>query len=140
MTEQNFWQYIRSNLFDVRMYRVENKVMQGMPDLHYIHEGITGWIELKFLNDWPKKRMTTGLMLTQAMWLEEYALSGGNSWIMIRIAREFTGLIGGRDAMKIYDRPSRAAFMGMLCWHATGNLKEEDWINLKNTICHLLVK
>ena len=139
MTEKNFWTYIRSNLVvrGVQTYRVENKVAVGMPDVHYIHEGVSGWIELKFMNDWPKKRMTTGLMQTQAMWLETYHLNGGNSWIMLRIGREFTGLLSGREAMKIYDRPSKAAFRGMLCWHAMGNIKEEEWDNLKNTICGL---
>ena len=139
MTEKNFWTYIRSNLVvrGVQTYRVENKVAVGMPDVHYIHEGVSGWIELKFMNDWPKKRMTTGFMQTQAMWLETYHLNGGNSWIMLRIGREFTGLLSGREAMKIYDRPSKAAFRGMLCWHAMGNIKEEEWDNLKNTICGL---
>ena len=139
MTEKNFWTYIRSNLVvrGVQTYRVENKVAVGMPDVHYIHEGVSGWIELKFMNDWPKKRMTTGLMQTQAMWLETYHLNGGNSWIMLRIGREFTGLLSGREAMKIYDRPSKAAFRGMLCWHTMGNIKEEEWDNLKNTICGL---
>ena len=139
MTEKNFWTYIRSNLVvrGVQTYRVENKVAVGMPDVHYIHEGVSGWIELKFMNDWPKKRMTTGLMQTQAMWLETYYLNGGNSWIMLRIGREFTGLLSGREAMKIYDRPSKAAFRGMLCWHAMGNIKEEEWDTLKNTICEL---
>jgi hypothetical protein len=136
MTEHNFWRYIRSNL-NITTYRVENKVMVGMPDVHYLHEGTSGWIELKFISDWPKKRMTTGLMLTQAMWLEEYSLNGGNSWIMFRIARDFAGLINGRDAMKVYERPSRSAFMGMLHWQASGNLQEEDWENLKRTLCNL---
>ena len=57
MSEKNFWTLVRNNL-PVKMWRVENKVMKGMPDVHYLINGKSGWVELKYLNKWPKKDLT----------------------------------------------------------------------------------
>ena len=37
MSEKNFWHLLRNSL-PLKMYRVENKVMRGMPDIHYINK------------------------------------------------------------------------------------------------------
>ena len=72
MSEKNFWHLLRTSL-PLKMYRVENRVMRGMPDIHYINkDGESGWIELKYLNHWPEKRVSTGLALNQVIWLKEY--------------------------------------------------------------------
>ena len=55
MSEKSFWTLLRNNL-KLKAYRVENKVMKGMPDVHYIKNGKSGWLELKYLDKWPKKR------------------------------------------------------------------------------------
>ena len=48
MSEKNFWVLLRTSLSqNLKMYRVENRVMKGMPDVHYLKEGKTGCIELK---------------------------------------------------------------------------------------------
>lgn len=67
MSEKNFWNLVRDNC-PVNMHRVENSVMRGMPDVHYIRNGQSGWIELKYLANWPSKRFASGLMLNQMMW------------------------------------------------------------------------
>lgn len=54
MSEKNFWNLVRNNL-DLKMYRVENRVAVGMPDVHYISEKSSGWIELKFIPSLPKR-------------------------------------------------------------------------------------
>ena len=91
MTERNFWVLIRKSMKDLKMYRVENRVMKGMPDVHYIKDGVSGWIELKYLTLWPKRRISTGLKLNQSLWLKEYDEHKGKAWILIRIGRDFTG-------------------------------------------------
>ena len=48
MSEKNFWNLIRTNL-NLKMYRVENRVASGMPDVHYVSEKGSGWIELKYV-------------------------------------------------------------------------------------------
>ena len=133
LSESNFWVLIRNSL-DLKMYRVENRVMKGMPDIHYIRDGVSGWIELKYLPEWPKKRVSSGLMLNQCLWLKEYDERKGRCWILIRIDRDFIGLIDGKDAKRLYDRPSTKDFRSLLSWSKKGNMKADDWSSLANKI------
>ena len=64
MSEKNFWNLVRNNL-DLKMYRVENRVAVGMPDVHYISEKSSGWIELKFIPILPKKGKIKTCTLTR---------------------------------------------------------------------------
>ena len=106
MSEKNFWVLLRTSL-KLKMYRVENKVMKGMPDVHYIKDGKSGWVELKYLPEWPKTRMSIGLMKNQSFWLKEYDEQNGRCWVMIRIGRDYIALVDGKDAPKLYERPSK---------------------------------
>ena len=121
MSESNFWALLRNKL-KLRMYRVENRVMKGMPDVHYIREGKSGWIELKYLKAWPKNRVSTGLKLNQCLWLKEYNEHEGDCWILLRVGRDYTGLIHGREAKKIFDRPSSGQILDLMTWIVTGKL------------------
>ena len=90
MSEKQFWKHLRENL-PFKTYRVENKVMIGMPDVHYINKGNSGWIELKYMPEWKSKRVSTGYQLHQALWAKEHIKHGGTNWIMVRVNREFIG-------------------------------------------------
>ena len=127
MSEKNFWNLVRDNC-PVNMHRVENSVMRGMPDVHYIRNGQSGWIELKYLAKWPSKRFASGLMLNQMMWNKQYREQGGNSWVLIRIGKEFTGLVA--DAESLYGKPTIQEFMNLLTWFHSGNFKKENWEEL----------
>lgn len=133
MSEKNFWTLVRNNL-PVKMWRVENKVMKGMPDVHYLINGKSGWVELKYLNKWPKKRFNCGIKLNQVFWAKEYIKRKGKSWILIRIDRDFTALVNGDYAMELYNRPSKADFLGMCSFYKKGNLTRSDWHELADTI------
>ena len=76
MSEKNFWVLLRNKL-PIKMYRVENKVMKGMPDIHYLKNEESGWIELKYIHYLPKKRVSTGLKLNQSLWAKDYVSRGG---------------------------------------------------------------
>tara|TARA_R110002126_G_scaffold32094_2_gene102294 strand:- start:548 stop:967 length:420 start_codon:yes stop_codon:yes gene_type:complete len=134
MSERNFWTLIRNNL-PLTMYRVENKVAQGMPDVHYIKDGFSGWIELKYIDKWPKKRFVSGLRLHQVFWATKYIFNKGSSWILIRVGRDFTILVSGRHAKALFDRPSRKHLIEICSWSRQGNLSTEDWEDLAKTIC-----
>ena len=134
MSEKNFWVLIRTSMKNLKMYRVENRVMKGMPDVHYIRDGNSGWIELKYMSKWPKTRVATGLKLNQSLWLKGYDEHKGQCWILFRVGRDFTGLIHGRDAKKIFDRPSRSDFFKMVVYKKTGNMSTQDWVDLENTL------
>lgn len=115
MSEKNFWTLLRNNL-PLTMYRVENRVAQGMPDVHYIREGKSGWIELKYIDKWPKKRFVSGLRLNQAMWANKYISKEGKSWILIRVGRDFTVLVNGKFARDLFDRPSKKHLIDICSW------------------------
>ena len=135
MSEKNFWVLLRTSLSqNLKMYRVENRVMKGMPDIHYVKDGKSGWIELKYIDKWTKSRVTTGLKLNQCLWLKEYNEHKGQCWILIRVGRDFTGLIHGKDAKKIFDRPARSDFFKLLSYQKTGNMTKEDWSDLVETL------
>jgi hypothetical protein len=108
--------------------------MKGMPDVHYIREGKSGWIELKYLKTWPKNRVSTGLKLNQCLWLKEYNEHKGDCWILLRVGRDYTGLIHGREAKKIFDRPSSGQILDLMTWGKRGNMTDEDWQELADVI------
>jgi len=108
--------------------------MQGMPDVHYIRNGKSGWIELKYIDLWPKKRVSCGLMLNQSIWLKDYKAHKGSCWILVRIERDFIGLIDGKNAQEVYNRPSTKDFMNLLAWQNKGNMTDQKWDELANVI------
>ena len=131
MSEKNFWNNVRNKL-PLQMYRVENSCAKGMPDVHFIQSKKSGWIELKFLEKWPRDKINSGLTLNQSMWSKEYRKAGGLSYVLLRIGREFTCLIVDSEAL--YNRPSRKEFMELISWGHEGDLKKSDWDSLASRI------
>jgi len=131
MSEKNFWKNVRDNL-PLKMYRVENSCAKGMPDVHFIQGEKSGWIELKFLEKWPRDKINSGLTLNQSMWSKEYRKAGGLSYVLLRIGREFTCLIVDSEAL--YNRPSRKEFMELISWGHEGDMKKSDWDLLASRI------
>ena len=41
------------------LMRIENAFYKGVPDVNFLIRGIEGWLELKFLKEFPKKENTT---------------------------------------------------------------------------------
>ena len=136
MSEKNFWNLLRINL-EIPMYRVENRVASGMPDIHYINNGNTGWIELKYLEEFPKKgKMRIGLRQSQHLWHLRYGGHGGKTWILARIGRTGIFLINGKYSGELQRQPSSAAFIKLCSWKHTGNLTYEHWESLKQEILY----
>ncbi len=134
MSESSFWALLRNNL-PLKMYRVENRVMRGMPDVHYILNGKTGWIELKYVENWAKRgRFTSGLRSSQTFWAEQHIIEGGKSWFLFRIGRDFMILIDGQKGKRLLERPAKKDVVEMATWHKQGNMSSEDWIELANVI------
>jgi hypothetical protein len=134
MSERNFWSFIRPNL-GIKMHRVENKVAAGMPDIHYVSEAGSGWIELKYIPEFQiKGRTKIGIRKAQAIWHKNYKNDGGISWILLRVGREKIFLFNGEHAEKISKMPPDKEIVTMSCWSFFGNLKKEDWEDLKSTI------
>lgn len=133
MSEKNFWVLLRNKL-PIKMYRVENKVMKGMPDIHYLKNGESGWIELKYIRYLPKKRVSAGLKLNQSLWAKDYVSRGGKSWIMIRIQRSHTILVKGEHSNFIYKRPNLKEILQISSWYKIGNMEDKDWDELASIL------
>ena len=74
---------------------VENMVQPGTPDIEYIG----GWIELKSLDEWPKREDTvvalSHFVPAQRLWLQRRCKRGGKAWFVLRVGREWLVLDGG---------------------------------------------
>ena len=134
MSERTFWNYVRTSLPIEKMYRVENKVAEGMPDVHYLSNGSSGWIELKYVEDWPQNKLSIGLRLKQAFWLNEYAANNGRCWILLRVGKEFIGLINGSSANQLVDKVDVPEFLDCLVYKKFGMMTASDWQELANVI------
>lgn len=76
---------------------VENGCGVGTPDVNYAD----GWIELKVLEDWPARDDTVVRVdlftKEQRMWHRARAASGGTTWVLLKVDRDWL-LFEGRVA------------------------------------------
>ena len=68
---------------------VENSVGPGTPDVNCI----PGWLELKWLRYWPKRKETVVALphytKQQRMWLRKRWSLGGGAWLLLQCRREW---------------------------------------------------
>lgn len=68
---------------------VENPVMPGTPDVHYMD----GWIELKWLRAWPARPGTIVRIEhytpQQKLWIRRRHLAGGNVFLLLQVRKEW---------------------------------------------------
>lgn len=69
--------------------RVENPAYPGTPDVNYIE----GWIELKQLNSWPKRKGTVVTLRhftkQQRAWLRKRCNMGGQAYLLLQVGQEY---------------------------------------------------
>lgn len=108
--ESSVYQKIKSNICGPtdRMERVENGLVDGMPDVNYCFETFEGWIEIKAPTE--PKRETTGLFtsnhqvsIAQMNWMHNQHMAGGTSWLLIATERRMFMIHGGRVAALFHD-------------------------------------
>lgn len=137
--EGKFWNRIVAALWKAnRVFnRIENGVLDGMPDGYYTIESISGWMELKCPNE--PKRATTPLFsgnhplsLAQRNWLLAHHQAGGTSWVAIEteswvflVAGSYADFINGWTLQQTIKSASFAA---------SRPLKEADWLAFLNTL------
>lgn len=103
-SEANMWaDHVRPLLKKLNLdpVRIENRVGTGFPDVNYIE----GWVELKHADAWPK-RTGTPLRLDhftpqQRSWLMRRWWSGGNVWLLLRVAGEWMLFDGATAASRV---------------------------------------
>lgn len=104
-SEVAFWGRIVSALWRPNrvLNRVENGVVDGMPDAYLCMEGSANWVELKAPTE-PRRASTPlfgnsnhKLSITQANWLLGHRQAGGRGWIAVETER-WMFLCGARMA------------------------------------------
>lgn len=94
MNEAGVWQTIRKGLItkNIHLTRIESSAGNGVPDISYGIPQCNGWIELKYIAEWPK-RPTTKVKLPlrpeQKLWIQTRGALSGNIWVFIRIQDDF---------------------------------------------------
>lgn len=97
MKESTFYQRVRKMILaefpQARIDRVENGLVDGMPDVNcYLGEREL-WFELKYIEAWPARASTQvlgrkGLRPEQINWHIRQGNAGGMSWILVGVGRE----------------------------------------------------
>jgi len=107
MNESGVWQYLRKGMMGSGWHvtRIESSAGNGVPDVSYGIPGISGWIELKYIVNWPV-RATTKVKLPlrpeQKYWIKARGELAGNVWVFIRIEDDFF-LLSWEEALDAYD-------------------------------------
>lgn len=74
------------------IYRIENRVAPGMPDVVYCIAGFTGFIENKEESRWPRPThplIISTLTLDQVLWHESWVRAGGTVHLMLQLGRDY---------------------------------------------------
>ena len=84
--EKQIWQTIRSKLNDFFIQRIETSIERGIPDVHYCVQGVSGWLEGKYLKS-PKRENTKlklKLSIEQIAWHKSYSYLGGSVYLIVK--------------------------------------------------------
>ena len=131
MNESGVWKYVRDGMKNLwYATRIESSAGNGVPDLTFaLKTGTCGWIELKYIRQWPK-RPTTKVKLPlrpdQIAWLTLRGQYDKNLWVFVRIEDDF--FLMDRDyalLLAIIDGATKERWIDeFLHWHKRVNWKQ----------------
>ncbi len=136
MSEKNLWQYCRRHLSGRGVFmRIENAFYKGVPDVNFLVGGIEGWLELKFLHNFPKKESTPvkipHFTQEQKLWHKERFENHGLTAMLLQVDDHYFLFVGDKIALV-----NNLSKKGMIknankCWRKRINFEE-----LIDTLCH----
>jgi len=137
MTEKNDYQLLRRHLAgaNVRIDRIENLLVEGMPDINICIEGTESWIELKSPKE-PKRYNTRlfgsahRLSREQMNWFHRQKAAGGKCWIFICTNKRLM-LVDGAFADHV-NHMTVGELIAVAKWHAPRRNKQ--WKLLKHCL------
>ena len=94
MNEATLRNYVRKGLHakGVLTTHHEDALNSGIPDLSYAGGAVNGWIELKWLEAWPKREDTIAKIAHYTKEQKHFLLSrgraGGRCWLLLRVGNE----------------------------------------------------
>jgi hypothetical protein len=135
MSENQLWNTMRQQMGANKYWREatrhEDALQKGIADVSYISTlGQHGWIELKQVNEWPKRESTI-LRIDhysddQRMWLKRKGKAGAFTWLFVKVQRDYM-LFDWLQAQHVGKLPKdhlkRAAFglwENKMNWHDLG--------------------
>jgi hypothetical protein len=94
MNEAGVWAYVKKGMAgkDWHATRIESSAGNGVPDVCFSTAGQHGFIEFKYIKEWPKRKTTLvklPLRPEQKLWLETRGRYGGNCWVFVRVEDDF---------------------------------------------------
>jgi hypothetical protein len=94
MNEQGVWNTLKRGMATSGWHatRVESSSGNGYPDLSVGLPRVSGFIELKYREEWPKRQSTKvklELRPEQKLWFRERGNLSGNVWAFVRISDHF---------------------------------------------------
>lgn len=132
LPEQRLWDW-----FDRRcghlahLQRIENRVGNGVPDVHVATFGWQGWIELKSLPAWPKKPSTPVRLQHwtpgQRAWARRHEYYAGHVGLLVEIVESDTLLLfNALDVMYSIDAWTRDEWLQRAIWSGQRNAQGEQ--------------
>jgi hypothetical protein len=111
MSESNMRQRLVKELRPLHAIAVENPAGIGTPDINFV----LGWIECKWLRNWPKRHDTIvklqhDLTLEQRVWAKERISKGGNAWVILQCKRDWL-IFRGDKAAKLIGNATRVQLL-----------------------------
>lgn len=90
--EKSLWRYVRNGMGKTwNATRHTDKLIPGIPDVSFGLDGINGWIELKTLVSWPKRKTTPirleHFTIEQRHFLAGRGATGGHCFLLLRVGR-----------------------------------------------------
>ena len=128
-SEKSLWQTFKSNVSrkDRIFQRHEDTCSEGIPDVSYsIDGGITGWIELKYTKEYPKRPMTPvrcdHFTQEQRYWLEDHGDLGTRCCVLWQIENDYY-VINWDDLVHVGEAP-KAELIGISLFYSH---RRPDW-------------
>lgn len=132
--EALFWGRITEAFWHPRrvLQRVENGMVDGMPDSLMVSDGVTNWVELKAPESEPARASTPllvhKLLLSQRNWLLAHRQAGGRGWVAIETPLRVM-LIPARHADSI-NSASVVQLIGMAVFSEPRPMKPGAWARM----------
>lgn len=126
-SESQLWNTLRKVLTQVDVSRVENLVEDGMPDVNGCHEGCEFWIELKQLDEWPKRKSTkvkVGMRPSQLRWIANRGRAGGNVHVLAQVDKTYL-LFWWKSVGNLYEGMTREELYKEAIYITTGLSKTD---------------
>ncbi len=135
MSEQNMRGKVVRALGQLNAIAVENPALPGTPDVNYVE----GWIELKWLREWPTRGDTVvqfeHFTPQQRVFHIRRRMAGGASWVLIQCRREWLLLDGAVAALHINQCP-KYGLIDLAAQYTADGLDPEElvrWISQKQS-------